>query len=59
MNGVKVKIKEGNFPTPFGLEYTAKGAYVQGKHIIVVGNIENDSTIRIKYPKQNVMLEFF
>lgn len=30
MNGVKVIITKGDFPTPFGLEYTAKGAYVQG-----------------------------
>ena len=59
MNGVKVKIAKGNFPTPFGLEYEAKGAYVQNKYIIVVGNLKDNSTIRIKYPKDNVKLSFF
>lgn len=59
MNGVKIKIIKGNFPIPFGLEYEAKGAYIQGKYIIVVGNLENNSTIRIKYPKENVNLTFF
>jgi hypothetical protein len=59
MNGVKVKITQGNFPTPFGLEYEAKGAYLQGKYIVVVGNLKDNSTIRIKYPKDNCKLEFF
>lgn len=59
MNGVKVTITKGNFPTPFGLEYQAKGAYIQNKHIIVVGNLKDNSTIRIKYPKENVKLTFY
>ncbi len=58
MNGVKVTLVKGDFPTPFGLEYTAKGAYVQGKNIIVVGNLNLDNTIRIKYPKTHIKLEF-
>lgn len=58
MNGVEVTITEGHFSTPFGLQYKAKGAYVQGKHIIVVGRLEPDNTIRIKYPKENVKLKF-
>lgn len=57
MNGVKVTIIKGNFPTPFGLEYTAKGAYLQGKHIVVVGKLDPDNTIRIKYPKSHVKIE--
>jgi len=59
VNGVKVTIIKGDFPTPFGLEYEAKGAYVQNKHIIVVGNLKDNSTIRIKYPKENIKLKFF
>jgi hypothetical protein len=58
MNGVKVTITKGDFPTPFGLEYTAKGAYVQKKHIVVVGTLHPDTTIRIKYPKSHIKLEF-
>jgi len=57
MNGMKVTIIKGDFPTPFGLEYQAKGAYVQGKYMIVVGTLNPDSTIRIKYPKPNVKIE--
>lgn len=59
MNGVRVKITKGNFPTPFGLEYEAKGAYIQNKNIIIVGNLKDNSTVRVKYPKQNVELNFF
>jgi hypothetical protein len=58
MNGVKVNITKGDFPCPFGLSYEAKGAYVQGKYIIVVGRLNPENTIRIKYPKSNVKLEF-
>jgi len=60
MNGVEVKIKkttEAN--TPYGYHYKAKGAYVQGKYIIVVGELKEDNTIRIKYPKDDVELKFF
>jgi len=60
MNGVEVKIKSSTVAnTPFGLVYKAKGAYVQGKYIIVVGQLNPDSTIRIKYPKTDVDLKFF
>ena len=59
MNGVKVKISEGDFPTPYGLKYEAKGAYTQGKYIVVVGNFGDNSTIRIKYPKDKIKLKFF
>ena len=58
MIGVKVKINPRiSVPTPFGLEYEAKGFYMQGKNIIVVGRLEPENTIRIKYPKDWVMIE--
>lgn len=57
MNGVKVTIEPGDFPTPFGLQYEAKGAYIQGKNVIVVGRLNPDSTIRLKYPKTHVQIE--
>jgi len=39
------------------LDYYAKGFYVQGKFAIIVGNLSNDSTIRMKYPIANVSIE--
>lgn len=60
ISGIHVKIKHdknSNFPTPFGLDYYAKGFYVQGKFAIIVGNLSNDSTIRMKYPIANVSIE--
>jgi hypothetical protein len=55
MKGVRVKITpRSNYPTPFGLEYNAKGFYIQKKHIIVVGELSRDTTVRIKYPKDEV-----
>lgn len=48
--------KTSDYPTPFGLIYDAKGFYIQGKHIIVVGNMDNNSTIRIKYPLKDVSI---
>jgi hypothetical protein len=58
MVGVKVKINpSSNYPTPFGLEYSAKGFYIQKKHVIVVGNLSDDSTVRIKYPLNDVKVE--
>lgn len=55
MTGVEVNItKRSEYPTPYGLNYLAKGAYRQGKYIIVVGHIESNSTIRIKYPATDV-----
>ncbi len=59
MKGVKVTIDDDyDGPVPFGKNYLAKGAYVQGKYIVVVGNLESGSTIRIKYGKEKVKLEF-
>lgn len=58
MKGIKVKInKSSNYPTPFGLEYDAKGFYIQKKSIIIVGLLNPDNTIRIKYPIQDVTIE--
>ena len=60
MNGVEVKIKRTTeAETPFGYKYKAKGAYVQGKYIVVVGQLDPDNTIRIKYPKDDIELKFF
>ena len=60
MNGVEVNIiSTTKSPTPYGLSYKAKGAYVQGKYIIVVGNLELNNTIRIKYPKNDIQLKFY
>lgn len=60
MEKVIVEIINDNpsYPTPYGKKYEAKGAYRQGKYIIVVGNIENDNTIRIKYPASDLKLHF-
>jgi hypothetical protein len=60
ISGIRVKIKRdknSNFPTPFGLNYCAKGFYVQGKFAIIVGNLSDNSTIRMKYPIDNVSIE--
>ena len=58
MKGIKVKIsKSSDYPTPFGLEYEAKGFYIQKKNIIIVGKLYPDNTIRIKYPIQDVSIE--
>lgn len=43
--------------TPFGLDYCAKGFYIQGKFAIIVGNLSDNSTIRMKYPIDNVSIE--
>lgn len=60
MIGVEVTIKkECDYPTPFGKSYKAKGAYVQGKFIVVVGRIDPDNTIRVKYPAEFVSLKFY
>jgi uncharacterized protein YgiM (DUF1202 family) len=60
MEGVEVKIsKTTKANTPYGFHYKAKGAYVQGKYIIVVGELKENNTIRIKYPKDDVELKFF
>jgi hypothetical protein len=49
---------ETNYPLPFGKHYEAKGAYRQGKFIIVVGEIKSNTTVRVKYPAEDVHLEF-
>jgi hypothetical protein len=51
---VTSKIK--NYPTPHGLRYEAKGAYRQGKNIVVVGCFNPDNTVRIKYPAEDVKI---
>ena len=50
MEKVIVKILNNNpdYPTPYGKQYEAKGAYRQGKFIVVVGEIKSNSTTRIK-----------
>ena len=54
--GIKVKISEKtNSSTPYGFEYKAKGCYVNKKNLIVVGHIENDNTIRLKYPMKDII----
>jgi hypothetical protein len=60
-NGVKVTISEKTTsPTPYGLEYKAKGCYVNKKNLIVVGNLETNSTVRITYPMKDIEnMEFF
>ena len=60
MEKVIVKILNNNpdYPIPFGLNYEAKGAYRQGKYIIVVGNVAEDNAIRIKYPASDIKLTF-
>jgi hypothetical protein len=55
---VEILNENPSYPTPFGKKYEAKGAYRQGKYIIVVGEIESNSTIRIKYPAQDLKLQF-
>ena len=60
MKGVKVEIDpDYDGPLPFTRTYLAKGAYVQGKYIVVVGNLANDSTIRVKYKASVVKLVFY
>ena len=47
-----------DYPTPFGFKYEAKGAYRQGKKVVVVGRLNPDNTIRISYPNTDVKLTF-
>jgi hypothetical protein len=60
MEKVIVKILNHNpdYPTPYGKQYEAKGAYRQGKFIVVVGEIKSNSTTRIKYPASDLELKF-
>jgi hypothetical protein len=56
--GVKVKITPScDYPTPYGLEYNAKGCYVNKKQMIVVGHLERGNTIRISYPINDVTIQ--
>lgn len=58
MRGVKVTVSpDCAYPKPFGLVYEAKGFYIQKRHIVVVGNLKDDSTIRLKYPLKDVQIE--
>ena len=60
MEKVIVKILNHNpdYPTPYGKQYEAKGAYRQGKYIVVVGEIKSNTTTRIKYPASDLELKF-
>jgi hypothetical protein len=53
---IEINNPKPHYPTPYGLKYEAKGAYRQGKFIIAVGNIENNNTVRIKYPASDVKI---
>lgn len=59
---VKILNKSPNYPIPYGKKYEAKGAYRQGKYIVIVGFLskdgKSDTTIRIKYPASDVELKF-
>lgn len=55
---VEITNDSPSYPTPYGKKYEAKGAYRQGKYIVVVGEIKSDSTIRIKYPAADLKLTF-
>lgn len=62
MNGVHVEINnksKKDYPVPYGFSYKAKGAYRQGKYIIVVGVLKKtfENTIRIKYPYEDVTIK--
>jgi hypothetical protein len=58
MKGVKVTINPtSEYHRPYGNTYEAKGFYVQGKNIIVVGDLKSGNTIRIKYPLKDVTIE--
>ena len=56
LKGISVEISETtDYPTPYGYKYNAKGCYVNKKFIIVVGHLEKDNTIRIKYPMKDII----
>jgi hypothetical protein len=60
---VEILNKNPNYPTPFGKIYEAKGAYRQGKYVVVVGCLSSygnyENTIRIKYPATELKLTFY
>lgn len=55
---VKITKKHPDYPLPYGRNYEAKGAYRQGKFVIVVGRLNPDTTMRVKYPADDVELTF-
>jgi len=55
---VEITNKKPNYPIPYGKKYEAKGAYRQGKYIVVVGCLNPNNTVRIKYPAEDVKLTF-
>ncbi len=55
---VEILNENPSYPTPYGNKYEAKGAYRQGKFIVVVGELVSNSTIRIKYPATDLKLTF-
>lgn len=59
---VEILNNSPNYPIPYGTKYEAKGAYRQGKHIVIVGFLskdgKSDNTIRIKYPASDVKIKF-
>lgn len=59
---VEILNKNPSYPIPYGHKYEAKGAYRQGKYIIVVGCLSSfgnpENTIRIKYPAEDLKLTF-
>ncbi len=55
---VEILNETPSYPTPFGKRYEAKGAYRQGKFIVVVGEIKSGTTTRIKYPAEDLKLTF-
>ena len=58
MKGIIVKIsKTSDYPTPFGLDYEAKGFYIQKKNIVVVGRLNPENTVRVSYPLKDVNIE--
>ena len=59
---VEILNENPSYPTPYGNKYEAKGAYRQGKYVIIVGclptNGNPENTIRIKYPVNDLKLTF-
>ena len=58
MEGVKVTIeKSSDYPTPYGTKYKAKGFYMQKNYIVIVGNLDDGTTTRVKYPAEDVKIK--
>ena len=55
IKGVRAIInKDTTAHTPYGYDYVAKGFYIQGKKVVVVGQVETGSTVRLSYPADDV-----